>query len=76
MGELEDLLMPSFEGKQKAFLSVLVTGNGVREWQWYAREKDAVMKIVNKVLGPREPYPVEFQDDPEWEAYSRFLEEG
>jgi Family of unknown function (DUF695) len=78
MGELEDLLMPAFEGKQKAFLTVIVTGNGVREWQWYARDKDAVMKLVNEALGQKESYPVEFvfQDDPDWQAYSRFLGDG
>jgi hypothetical protein len=78
MGELEDFLIPAFEGKQEAFLSVIVTGNGVREWQWYAREEDAVMKLINEVLGQREPYPVEFvfQNDPDWEAYSRFLGDG
>jgi hypothetical protein len=75
MGELEDLLMPALEGKQKAFLTVVVTGNGVREWQWYATDKDAAMKLVNKALGDKDPFPVEFvfQEDPEWEAYSRFL---
>jgi Family of unknown function (DUF695) len=74
MGELEDLLMPAFEGQKKAFLTVIVTGNGVREWQWYACDKDKVMKLVNETLGKKDPYPVEFvfQDDPEWQAYSRF----
>jgi len=75
MGELEDLLVPAFEGKRKAFLTVVVTGNGVREWQWYATGKDAVMKLVNKALSEADPFPVEFlfQEDLEWEAYSRFL---
>jgi hypothetical protein len=74
MGELEDLLMPAFEGKKTAFLTVIVTGNGVREWQWYAQDKDAVMKLVNVTLGRKEPYPIEFvfEDDPDWQAYSRF----
>jgi Family of unknown function (DUF695) len=75
MGELEDLLMPAFEGNQKAFLTVIVTGNAVREWQWYAEDKAAVMKLVNETLGRKEPFPIEFvfQDDPDWQAYSRVL---
>jgi hypothetical protein len=78
MGELEDLLLPVFEGKQKAFLTVVVTGNGVREWQWYAADKDAVMKLANQTLGERDPFPIEFvfQDDPDWDAYGRFLGDG
>jgi hypothetical protein len=32
MSQLENLLMPALEGVQAAFLTVIVTGNGVREW--------------------------------------------
>jgi hypothetical protein len=76
MSQLEDLLEPAFEGARQAFLSVIVTGNGVREWQWYARTCEEVMELVNETLGQLEPFPVEFsfQDDPEWEGYTRFLE--
>jgi hypothetical protein len=61
---------------RQAFLTVVVTGNGVREWQWYARNADQVMELVNETLGGSEPFPVEFsfQDDPQWEGYSRFLQ--
>jgi hypothetical protein len=76
MTQLEDLLEEAFEGARQAFLSVIVTGNGVREWQWYARNPDDAMKLVNETLGELEPFPVEFsfQDDPEWVGYSRFLD--
>jgi hypothetical protein len=78
MSQLEDLLEEALEGARQAFLTVIVTGNGVREWQWYARNPDEVMKLVNDTLGELEPFPVEFsfQDDPEWVGYSRFLEIG
>ena len=76
MNQLEDLLEKAFEGAQQAFLTVRVTGNGVREWQWYARNPGDVMKLVNQTLGELEPFPIEFnfQSDPEWVGYSRFLE--
>ena len=76
MSELEDLLTPAFEGAKQAFLTVIVTGNGVREWQWYARSPEKTMEWVNQTLGEHEPFPVQFsfQDDPEWQGYSRFLE--
>ena len=78
MTELEDLLVPALEGAKAAFLTVIVTGNGVREWQWYARDQESVMKLVNDTLGEVEPFPIQisFQDDPEWEGYTRFLEIG
>lgn len=78
MTQLEDLLRPAFEGAKQAFLTVIVTGNGVREWQWYAQDPDAVMKLVNQALGEQEPFPVQFsfQGDPDWEGYTRFLDIG
>jgi hypothetical protein len=78
MSELEDLLADAFEDACEAFLTVIVTGNGVREWQWYARDPDGVMKLVNNTLRGLEPFPVGFsiQDDPEWAAYSRFIAVG
>jgi hypothetical protein len=35
-----------------------------------------LMELVNETLGGYEPFPVEFsfQDDPQWEGYSRFLQ--
>lgn len=76
MTELEEWLEAGLEGVRQAFLTVIVTGNGVREWQWYARDPETIMELVNETLGHLEPFPVEFsfQDDPEWEGYSRFLE--
>jgi hypothetical protein len=76
MAQLEDLLMEAFENARQGFLTVIVTGNGVREWQWYARNPDDAMKLVNETLGEMEPFPVEFsfQSDPKWSGYSRFRE--
>jgi hypothetical protein len=75
MNELEDLLETALEDTEQAFLTVIVTGNAVREWQWYARAPERVMELVNEALGELEPFPVEFsiQDDPEWSGYERFL---
>jgi hypothetical protein len=34
------------------------------------------MELVNQTLGEHEPFTVQFsfQDDPEWQGYSQFLE--
>ena len=76
MQQLEDLLEPIFSDARQAFLTVVVTGNGVREWQWYTRDSEAAMKLVNEALGELDPFPVQFsfQDDPAWLGYTRFLE--
>ena len=76
MTELEDLLESGIEKVEQAFLTAIVTGNGVREWQWYARDPKKLMELVNQTLGELEPFPVQFsfQHDPEWEGYNGFLE--
>jgi hypothetical protein len=75
MTRFEDLLLPALEGSRLAFLTAIVTGNGVREWQWYAHVPEDVMKLVNETLGELEPFPVQFsfQDDPLWVGYRQFL---
>jgi hypothetical protein len=74
MDRLEDLLVPALEGTGQAVLTVVVTGGGVREWQWYARSPEETSEIVNAALAGQESFPVEFslQDDPAWEAYGQF----
>ena len=74
MDLLENLLMPALEDGGNSILTVVVTGNGVREWQWYSRSHDETMQLVNSVLAGHDVFPVEFsiQDDPEWAAYSQF----
>ncbi len=76
MAELENLLEEGLEASCEAFLTVAVTGNGVREWQWYARDRNAVMEHINKTLGELDPFPIEisFQNDPAWQGYNGFLE--
>lgn len=76
MAELEDLLVAGLEQVQNAFMTVIVTGNGVREWQWYTRDPDQTMELVNDTLGHLEPFPVQFnfQFDPEWQGFKSFLE--
>ena len=76
MTEFEELLEVGLENIRQAFLTIIVTGNGVRQWQWYARDPEETMELVNKTLGQLEPFPVQFsfQNDPEWEGYNEFFE--
>lgn len=74
MDLLEDLLTRPLESGANALLTVVVTGNGVREWQWYTRSQEETMSRVNSALAGQPPFPVEFsvQHDPGWQAYSQF----
>lgn len=74
MDLLEDLLMPALERSGNAILTVVITGNGIRQWQWYSRGMEETMDIVNATLESQDPFPVEFSlvEDPAWEGYSHF----
>jgi hypothetical protein len=76
MGQFEDLVDTALENAHQAFLSLIITGNGFRQWHWYARDPQATMDLVNKALAECDLLPIEitFQEDPEWGAYSPFLE--
>ncbi|MBT0964219.1 DUF695 domain-containing protein [Denitromonas iodatirespirans] len=70
---LEELL-DSLETKRIAFLTVAVTCNGVKEWQWYSRDQEETMKVLNSALSGQSPFPIEIsqQEDSAWSAYFRF----
>jgi hypothetical protein len=71
MVELEELLEKTLESKKNAYLTISVTGNGRKEWQWYSRDVSETMKLINEVLSGRVAYPIEIsrQSDPGWSAY-------
>lgn len=76
MAQLENLLKSALEQRRQAFVTVVVTGNGVREWQWYSRDPSETMRLVNEELADYDPFPIQFtiQEDPGWDAYLRFQE--
>ena len=74
MNELEDLLEAAIESSKRGILTAVVTGNGVREWQYYAQDADVFLKSVNQALAGRPVFPVQIsaEDDPEATAFARF----
>jgi len=70
---LEARLVPALETSRAAFLAIVATGNGLRQWHWYCRDPDETMTLVNQALADCEPFPVEFSldDDPQWEAHAQ-----
>lgn len=50
MDQLESVLTPAFEKIKEGFLAVVSTGSGVREWQFYVRDSDRAIEIVNTTL--------------------------
>ncbi|MFH1998218.1 MAG: DUF695 domain-containing protein [Planctomycetota bacterium] len=72
---LEDLMDRAIEDSGQAFLTVVVTGNGVKEWQWYTKSEAEFMSLLNRALSGHEVFPIQIsaQPDPEWSAYMNFL---
>jgi hypothetical protein len=72
---LEELLEKKLEGTRNAFLTVSVTGNGRKEWQWYSRDIQETMKLLNEALQGQDAFPIQIsrQDDPKWSAYFGIL---
>ena len=75
MAQFEERLVAALEGACQAFLAVIVTGDAGCEWQWYARDSEEAMKLLNEALGDLAPFPVQFGllEDPEWEGYAGYL---
>jgi hypothetical protein len=73
MYQFEELLEP-LEAKKIAFLTVSVTCNGIKEWQWYSNNQDKFMAALNSALSGQLPFPIKVvkQQDPDWSAYYRF----
>jgi hypothetical protein len=78
MDDLEDTITSVVEPKNQGFLTVVVTGNETREWQFYARNTQDFMSLLNGALANKPVFPIELslQSDPEWEAYKQFSSNG
>lgn len=76
MNRFEDVLEVALETAGQAILTSILTGRGVREWQWYSRDTEETMALVNAALRGYQPFPVEFsaEVDPQWNAYEQFQE--
>lgn len=75
MEQFEDLLHRGLESSNQSCLTAIVTCNGVREWQWYARNPQEAISCINSSLSRSAPFPIQIsaQADPDWSAYYRLL---
>src|SRR5262245_6941051 len=60
MDKFEDALAATLETSKTAYLMVILTGNGERDWLWYTTGEEAAMGQVNQALQGHKPYPIEF----------------
>jgi hypothetical protein len=74
MNLLEDALEPVFERDHFATLALVSTGEGLREWTYYARSEDEFMTRLNCALEGAPAFPIEIHiaSDPQWQSYEEF----
>lgn len=71
---LEDTL-DQLESESSGILSLVVFGNGRKEWHWYVADIDAWMNGLNECLSDHEPYPIriEFAPNDNWQFHETFM---
>ncbi len=77
MDELEEALDPLLDGNgSRATLALVITGLGVREWVYYARDYPDFMSGLNELLADRPHFPIEIihSSDPEWRYWHRYVD--
>jgi hypothetical protein len=76
MNQLEDTLAPHLEEGGIATLAMVSTGDGLREWTYYAESVETFLTKLNLAFVGLEPFPIEIHDslDPDWQYYTAFVE--
>lgn len=74
MNQLEDLLEAALDRDCFATLALVSTGEGLREWTYYASSDDEFMARLNYAFAGVPEFPVEIHTayDPEWCVYEEF----
>ena len=70
----EDRIEAGTERREVAFQAVSITGDGKKEWRYYAADSDAFMESLNQDLQGHAAYPLEIASffDPEWNGLREF----
>lgn len=73
--DFEDALESLVDSDAFSFLMLVVTGNGRKEWHWYASDVDVWMDKINELLANQPEYPIEIENsyEPDWALYHNFI---
>jgi Family of unknown function (DUF695) len=75
MQELELTLEANIEAQEVGIHALSLTGNGSREWRYYAHDTQEFMAALNRGLQGQEKFPIDLEllHDPEWIALAEFI---
>jgi len=74
MNQLEDMLESVLKEDGFATLALVSTGEGLREWTYYAKSESEFMARLNYALAGMPVFPIEIhiECDPNWDMYEQF----
>jgi len=74
MNLLEDALESVLKDWGFATLALVSTGEGLREWIYYAKSEDEFMSRLNYAFCGMPAFPIEIHtaSDPNWDVYEKF----
>lgn len=74
MDRLEDLLAPVVEEKGFSMLTLVSTGENLREWTYYTKSEEEFLQALNNALAQQPRFPIEIHaaPDPKWLTYDSF----
>lgn len=74
MNQLEDMLESVLKEDEFATLALVSTGEGLREWTYYAKSETELMARLNYALAGIPAFPIEIHIayDPNWDVYEQF----
>lgn len=74
MDHLEDLLEPITDSGNFATLALVSTGEGLREWTYYAKSEEEFVERLNLALFGEMSFPIEIHvaHDRTWSMYREF----
>ena len=77
MNQFEEHLVNSWQNAGLGYLTMLITGNNICEWQWYLKDVDEALLILNEAIAdlPTLPIDIHTEIDPDWYAYSNFMQQ-
>lgn len=78
MGRVNDAFVDTFHKDKVAWLVAIITGEGRRDWLFYAGNLGIFNKVFNRALEDIDetvPFEIEAEADPDWEEYRSIREQ-
>jgi hypothetical protein len=75
MNQFEQKLVDAWQETALGFMTMLITGNQMCEWQWYLKDADQALVALNEAATELPPLPIDIhtETDPDWYTYSNFM---